>query len=376
MGDVRPISMCKFRRSRLLGLWGRPSILAGVLAAFVAAAGSGDAEEPPAGQVRVLVLEQKAIGVPGQEADRALEQRIVVDETGKRLVLHLFKTEPNSPKVAGQGASKASEAPRTLDRRVILRLDHEPPEIYEVWDAERSYRRTVGDLNRLQEDRDRQEALELRHFGKLTAKEQEDYLKSNFMRRDGKRIVSVAKVGTATILGRPCEEVKVFENDREVIHAWVTRDVPGAKSFFHLYRRLGAFSKEVLDRVESIEGLPLKAEITVVTAAPAYRISAECLSLKTETVPADVFDLPPAYQEKREELEPFVICPGPGCGKKFERDQYGGKFTINNLTLLFCSKTCRARFVEERDKEFKRKKEAELGKDAPPPTPAAPPEKK
>ncbi len=358
MRDVRMVPAYKYLRSRVLG----PLAVASVLTGPFQGAGSARAADPAAGQDRVLVLEQKAVGVPGQEADRVLEQRIVLDANGKRLVLHLFQSEVRTEKADAEGSPKAPAAPRILDRRVILRLDHEPPEIYEVWDGEKTFRRTIGDLNQLQEDRDRQEALELRHLRSRPAKEQEEYLRDNHVRRDGKRIVSVAKVGNATFLGRPCEEVKVFENDREVIHAWVTRDVPGAKSFFHLYRRLGAFSKEVLDRVEEIEGLPLKAEITVVTAAPAYRISAECLSLTTEIVPSSVFDLPSAYQEKREELDPFVICPGPGCGKKFERDQYGAKFPINNVSILFCSKTCFKRWDEERDKEFKRKNKAEREK--------------
>jgi hypothetical protein len=94
------------------------------------------------------------------------------------------------------------------------------------------------------------------------------------------------------ILGYQCQEVTVTENGRRVMRAWITREVEGARSFFHLYRRLGAFSREVLEKVATLEGLPLEAEITVVTAAPAFRISARCLSVKLVEVPDTAFEVP------------------------------------------------------------------------------------
>jgi YHS domain-containing protein len=316
-------------------------------------------------------MEQEAVGLPDQKSDLPVRQKLVLDGERNRLILTLFSEPAGGDGIEGGGGGRGGgaaekedqkKAPEEVDRRVILRMDYDPPEIYEIWDARRTYRKTNQDLNRIQEERDKQEATWLRHLGSMSAAERKNFLEENHLSPDGKRHVEVVRGGTKKILGYDCQEVTVRENGRAVMHVWVTRDVAGARSFFHLYRKLGAFSKEVLEKVAALEGLPLEAEITVVTQAPEFKISAKCLSVKVEEVPDTAFELPAGYQERKDDLPALVKCPD--CGKEVEPDR--AQYKIKNLgaeTLYFCSRPCWERYRKEADKR-ERAREAALGGEA------------
>ncbi len=306
---------------------------------------AGEAVKPAReGFVRVLALEQEASGVPGQDPDRKLYQKMLIDSENRRLILILYRNGTQDP--------KEPPSEREVDRRIILHLNSDPPEVVELWDRDRTYYRTLQDLNKIQDERDRDEENTLRHLNEFPPHEQKALLEQNFLRRDGKRIVEVIKMEEGRkIFGHHCLQVKVFENGRNVIDAWMTRDIAGGESFYHLYKRLGAFSRQVLDRVEELKGLPLEAEITVVTGGPAYRISARCLSVKIEEIPVTDFDIPSNYQERKKDLPLIVPCGWSECGKEVERaEPRGGKVMVENIWYYFCSKEHKQKFLDRIDK--------------------------
>jgi hypothetical protein len=306
-------------------------------------AGAGREKARP---VEVLVLEERAKGLPNEAPEKAIDQKMLIDPSGRRLVLIVYRDAPAAPGVepAGPG-SHPPAAGRQVERRILLRMDLDPPQVYELWDQSREFRRSGQDLNRIQEERDKYESSMLRRRHAMTAAERKSILEDNFLREDGKRIVTVERGGTTQLLGHSCEEVRVLENGRTVIRALVTRDIPNASGFFHLYRRLGAFSKEVLDKVADLEGLPLWAEITVVTAVPAYKISAQCLSVKREKLPLTEFDVPPTYREVKTDLPPIVKCPN--CGKDVERDAPGAVLIVGGIKHFFDTEACKRKYRDD-----------------------------
>jgi len=335
----------------------RGRIFVGLLPLWAAALPAAAGLEAPSGPlqkgfVRVLAVEQEARGLPDQEPDQPLFQKMQIDNRSRRLILNLYRNPSKPPEPAPSS--------RVVERKIILHMNTDPPEIIEIWDGDRTFRRTSRDLNQIQEERDRHEAMILHHLNDLSAAEQKATLEENFLRRDGKRIVDVVvnDKERRKILGLDCQEVKVFENGRNVIHAWITRDIPDAQSYYNLYRRLGAFSEQVLARVAELKGLPLEAEIIVVTAAPAYRISARCISLKYEDIPETDFDIPAGYKEKKDDLPPIVPCAW--CGKDVERKEPGGRvITPDGKNHYFCSRDCQRKWNNKRREEkMKRMKKA------------------
>jgi YHS domain-containing protein len=328
-----------------------PLLAAGFLSACGAAEAPvpGDPAKPPeAGKVRVLTLEQEARGLPDRPPDEAIPQKLYLDPAGNRLALVLYKASvpaSEGKSEAPAGGPSASGA-REVDRRIVVTLSGKVPEIVEIWDADRAYRRTTKDLNGVQEDRDQYEAAILERLRLMSAADRKAILEENYIRPDGKRIVEVAEVTgqRKNILDHECTPVRVFENGRKVIDAWVAKDVQGAKSFYNLYRSLGAFSQQVLDRVSAIEGFPLEAQITVVTAAPAYTIGAKALSLGNEDVPITWFQIPPNYEEKKD--APDIVTCANGCGKQVETKEPGGMVTRVGRSYFFCSKKCQDKWTE------------------------------
>jgi hypothetical protein len=328
---------------------------------------------PQGGKVPVLALEQRALGLPGEEPNRPLEEKMLVDTSRNRVILLIYKPEPPAAGPGSGGGGAAPTARREVDRRIVLRMDYNPPEIYEISDRDRTYRKTQKDLNHIQDERDEIEETTLRHLKDISPAEQKSTLEEGFLRRDGKRIVTVERGERKKILGHDCEEVKVLENGRMVVHAWLTREVAGARSFFQLYRRLGAFSREVLERVAGLEGLPLEAEITVVTGAPAYRISAQCVSVKNEEAAEADFDPPPGYQERKDDLPAVVKCAW--CEKPVERAEASTHYLdrTTGVTSYFDTRDCYVKWKKKHEEELKResRKSAE-GAPAGSPAPAPP----
>jgi hypothetical protein len=302
-------------------------------------------------EVRGLHRQRRTEGKGAPKAPDAHEsvtlQDMTVDTSGQRLMLRTI-----------DAAGKTANTPLTEGaNRVVLRMDREPPEIVTFFDAERQYRAYEGDLNKYQDERDITEAHERRRIladQSMSKINQDAQLKKSFLRRDGKRVVEVEHGGTETVLGHPCREIKVTENGRVIIHAWITEDLGGGTSFYQLYRRLGTFSREVLDQIENLEGVPLRATIQLVTAGPPRKIEVRCIEvLANASVPSDFFGIPEGY-EKFEEAP--AVAPCPICSKRVERDQAGGAFAdpIRKIRLHFCSRECRNKYIEG----FKKRREA------------------
>lgn len=316
--------------------WLRPlSTVAGLIALLGPGPGQGQNVGTAEAKVKnphALVVEQRVTGHPDLEKGEVMRQRITIDLESSRLLLEALTPDGKPGATLDHSAGGAS--------RVILRMDREPPVIYEIFDEEKAYRAHEGDLNRLQEERDIQEMNDIRLARRLPRAEREQLLQKNYLRPDGSREVEVRRGETREILGYECREVTITENGRPVIEAWMTTDLAGGKSFYELYRRLGAFSQQVLEKVATLEGLPIRARIKVVTALPAYELEAECTRVQPlASLAPDAFELPAEYREIQD-VPPYLACPV--CGKEVERDAPGARyFDFNSQTqYLLCSREC------------------------------------
>jgi hypothetical protein len=195
----------------------------------------GCAQGAPESKPKALRAEYRTSGVlPGsrpEEGARAAIQTITVDADGSRLIYE--ERVEDGPARDG--------VPKKEGRKFILRMDLTPPVIYEILDGGKSYREHKGDLNEYQADRRITEDQLIKSSRKLPRGEREALLKQNYLRADGKRIVDVTRDEGKQVLGRPTDHLVVTENGRTIIDAMVTRSVPGSRSYYHLYRRLGAF---------------------------------------------------------------------------------------------------------------------------------------
>ncbi|MBI4602255.1 MAG: hypothetical protein HY721_09870 [Planctomycetes bacterium] len=228
----------------------------------------------------------------GGRAREATIQRITLDPSGTRLLLE-----------------ELDEAGKTR-RKLILRADKTKPVIYEILDG-KSYREHSGDLNEHQRDRRIVELQEIESTKTLPKKEREEFFRENpYLRPDGSREAKVAKEPGEPVFGRPCDRIRVTENGRTIVEGLVTKDVPGANSF-ELYRRLGAFSDEVLRELAKVEGVLLRGKITVVTALRADELEVEATRLEEADVPPNLFEVDGLT--KVESVAKEAKCPV--CGK-------------------------------------------------------------
>lgn len=298
-------------------------------------------------EVRGLHRKRRSPGADAAEkvAEKATEEESVtlqymtVDRSGKQLMLRTV-----------DAAGQTADTPLTDGaNRVLLRMDREPPEIYTFFDARKQYRAHESDLNKYQGERDIIEAQEIRRIlsdKTMSESNQDAQLKKSFLRRDGKRVVEVREGNRERILDYDCQEVEVTENGRTIFHGWVTTDLGAGTSFYQLYRRLGTFSRQVLDKIRAIQGVPLRATILVVTAGPPRKLEVRCVEvLDKSTVPANFFELPADYQ-KYEEAP--AIAPCPICGKRVERDQAGAAYVdpIRGVRRYFYSRDCRKEYIK------------------------------
>jgi len=334
-------------------------------------------EKKPAAEssVSAIILEQEVKGLPGLKSEITARQRITIHPGGKRLLLEaLPATKSSSPSTkTAETDGKKPTAPNSASvllssegaNRVILDMSTKPPEIYEIIDDQKRFKARSANLSHLQNDRDDMDLHILNYIERSNLKKTEvnKLLAENHLRLDGKRVVKVSHGEKREILGYPCQEVIITENGRQVIQAWMTTEITGGKSFYELYQSLGAFSKEVLEKVRGVEGLPLKAKIKVVTAAPAYDIEANCLEVKKGVQTSMKVFSPPGDYKKIEEIPGIVPCPI--CGKELEWDQPGGiaNDPINGKEYRTCSRECHKKMkeiinkkVEERFKKPERTK--------------------
>ena len=272
-------------------------------------ASRGCAQVAPESKPKALRAEYRTSGVlPGsrpEEGARSAIQTITVDPDGSRLIYE----ERVEDEKARDGV------PKREGRKFILRMDQTPPVIYEILDGGKSYREHKGDLNEYQADRRITEDQLIKSSRKLNKAEREALLKQNYLRADGKRTVEVTRDEGKQVLGRPTDHLVVTENGRTIIDAMVTRSVPGSRSYYHLYRRLGAFSEEVLEKLAKLEGLPLGGRVTVVTALPAAKFDFEATKIENVDLAPTAFDLP-AGAVKVEDIPTEAACHV--CGKRIE----------------------------------------------------------
>ena len=159
-------------------------------------------------------------------------------------------------------------------------------------------------------------------------------------------------------LGLTCKRLTVKENDITVIDAVLTNSLPGqtvdtTSSYFEMYRRLGVFSEEVLEKLRGIEGIPLKAEIRVITELPTYTISVQARQLTKEKLAASLFELPEGSQ-KIPDTPTESTCPI--CGKRGETERMGRVFTERGVVYVD-SETC-AKQLQQKIKDAGKRKGA------------------
>ncbi|HVR76494.1 MAG TPA: hypothetical protein VMT52_19350 [Planctomycetota bacterium] len=307
-------------------------IPAGIAAVVLLLAGSGSpAEEPaPAARVPTLRIEYRTRSVPqGGAADEKVTRvhRITVDLTGSRLI---FEEEGEPP----------SES-----RRFILDVKGSKPVLYEILEGGRKYREHPGDLNDLQKQRRISEENERQIANDLSRKDREAFYRQNpWLRPDGKRVVDVARKGGEKVLGRDCEHVVVTETGRTIVEGEVTRDVPGARSYFQLYRRLGAFSDEVLEKLAELEGVLLRGRILVVTALRPNELEVEATSLEELRLERSAFSVEGL---ERVEMTPKEV-PCGFCKRSVNPARAGGKGVYEGKIVYFCSEACAAKFRDAR----------------------------
>lgn len=342
-------------------------------------------DAPPAERPQGLRLEYETRGVfPGGDEDsseRRARQVITVDATGQRLLLLDFdEVGPPSRKapagestamgtgggqdggqdageVAGEvGATRlpgdGPQAPTpewALRRKLILRMDLSPPTIYEVLPGAKEYREHAGDLNDLQKDRRIAEENERRLVaGYSEADRKAHYKRYWWLRPDGSREVKVTRDQGKTVLGAGCEHLKVIENGREIIDAQIARVKVGAGSYYQLYRRLGAFSEEVLEKIKDVEGFPLEGRITIVTALPTRTIEFEATALALVDLDPTIFELPPGAS-RVEDIPDRVSCGQ--CGKEIEGGGEEASAKIRELDgrwVYFCTEECAEAYVRKK----------------------------
>lgn len=260
-----------------------------------------------------LVLEQVANGLPGRGLqDAGVHQRILVTRDRLRL------------DEAGPGVS------------FLFRLDEDPPQVYEISPDRKEYR--VGDdFADVQSARDRFERQLLQQLRGESEEERQATIDSQHLRPDGSREVTVeVEPDAGRLLGYPVARYVVRENGRVVVDVHTTTELGIEIPFFEFYRRVGAFSDQVLDKLRGIRGVPLKADFTVITATLNYVIQAQVERVEPRAIDAREFELPTGARRHVE--GPFAPCVE--CAREVERSAPPYKLILDSRLYLFCSKAC------------------------------------
>ena len=279
--------------------------------------------QPVAKKIDAIRIEQVTSGLPGSSSGKPLSVRQVlsIDSAGKSLRLEQYSA----------GAEK------TLETLYLLHCGKEKETtIFTLPGGGKTYREFRGDLNENQRNRRVHELEQLRIIQAYPARERKLAMKKLGLRKNGLREVNVRWNEAADHLGFPCRRLSVEENGTTVIDAVLTTSVPGQTAgttsrYFEMYRRLGVFSEEVLDKLKGIEGIPLKAEITVITELPSYTISVQARQLTRERINAALFKLP-AGARKIDDTPAESTCPI--CGKQGETERMGRVFTDRGVVYV------------------------------------------
>lgn len=300
---------------------------------------------PGVERIDAIRIEQITSGLPGNPSGKALSVRQVlsIDSKGKRLRLEQYSTRNE----------------KTLDTLYLLHCGKEKETtIFTLPGGGKKYREYHGDLNENQRNRRVHELEQLRIIQAYPARERKLAMKKLGLRRNGHREVRVQWEEAADHLGLTCKRLTVKENDITVIDAVLTNSLPGqtvdtTSSYFEMYRRLGVFSEEVLEKLRGIEGIPLKAEIRVITELPTYTISVQARQLTKEKLAASLFELPEGSQ-KIPDTPTESTCPI--CGKRGETERMGRVFTERGVVYVD-SETC-AKQLQQKIKDAGKRKGA------------------
>ncbi|MGE3163674.1 MAG: hypothetical protein AB7O52_02105 [Planctomycetota bacterium] len=266
----------------------------------------GSPSEP--GERLGLEILQESNGIPGREQEVGARQRILVVSDRLRL-------EDQATGV-----------------HYIFRLDVDPAQIWELTADGKKYREGVK--GQIQVDRDRAERQTLEALKRGEPAELATYLRENYMRADGTRevVVQVSEDTPPDVLGYSVKRYVVRENERPVVDLLVTEDLSVEIPFFDFYRRVGAFSDEVLTELKRIRGVPLEARITVVTAGLSYPIHAKVVRLVQRPIDLARFELPPDATQ----IVDSPVTPCAFCGVDVENTAPGDKIIVNGKAILFC----------------------------------------
>ena len=274
-------------------------------------------------KINALRIEQVTSGLPGGEGGETLSVRQVlwIDGEGQRLRLEQYT--PGKDKL--------------LDTIYLLHCgEKKETSIFTLPGGGKKYREYSGDLNENQRNRRIHEVEQLRILRTYSAKERKLAMKKLGLREGGRRDVKLEWKEAADHLGFSCRRLTVIENDTVVINAVLTASLPGklaesSESYFEMYRRLGVFSGEVLDKIRGIKGIPLKAELTVITDLPRYTISVETRQLKNEETPVELFELPRGAVKI---VDVPAISKCPICGNREETEKMGRVFTERGVVYV------------------------------------------
>ncbi len=298
-----------------------PPLLAAALFATPAA---GAAEK-----IDAVRIEQVTSGLPGNTSKqpRSVRQVLWIDGKSRRLRLEQY--------TAGND--------KVLETLYLLHCgEKKETSIFTLPGGGKKYREYRGDLNENQRNRRVHELEQLRVLKSYSVKERKLAMKKLGLREGGKRDVRIRWNEAADHLGFACRRLTVTENEIVVIDAVLTNSLPGqgagsASSYFAMYRRLGVFSEEVLEEIRGVEGIPMKAEITVITELPRYTISVETRLLKREKMTSSLFELP-AGSEKILGTPAFSTCPI--CETRGETEKMGRVFTQAGGVIYVDSERC------------------------------------
>ena len=280
-------------------------------------------------KVRALVLEQ----VKRVPSHRGPGKSQSVVETRQLLIIGL-----QGRKLYMADYDRDEKGEQFLRQHIQVRLDKETPRVYTLTPDGRRYTEHSGDLINLQHERDIAESNEIKLGNRLPRREREDFFRRNcHLRSDGLRVVKLSVTKGEQVQGRDCERVVLKENCLTIIDAQVAKSVPGAANYYHLYRRLGVFSEEVLEQLKDLKGVPLAAKINVVTALKNWPMEIETKKIWVDDVPIAFFELPANAEEYVENAGP-EICPM--CKKEIEPETGVQYFESDNRKLLFCSESC------------------------------------
>ncbi len=307
-------------------------------------------DSPPAPGRIGLRIEYQTTGVlPGAGPDEkpaTVLQRITLDDTGTKL---LYEEISGGSGAGGGGGVPGKVGPAgarggSPSKKVIFRTDGPKPILYEVLDA-KSYREHPRDLNEIQKERRLMEENEVLAANQLSAKERAAFFRENpHLRSDGSPEVSLAREAGERTLGYECDRILVTENGRPIVQGLVTREPLGSGGPFQLYRRLGAFSDEVLLKLAKVEGILLRGKIIVVTALRPNELEVEATGIDRVEVSPEIFEV--AGLTRVEDVPKDALCGF--CGKKIVDPKHpGGKGFYDGKTILFCSEKCAVEYRKE-----------------------------